>query len=79
MLIGPIKCVMCKRRNAKIMPNIQNDAISTKRPAFCSLTCAAKWAMNNIEYSMHMCSSGEQWESNPKSCEPCNKCGIEFE
>ena len=71
--IKPTKCVMCKNRNAHILSNVQDRVGSIKESAFCSLTCAARWACMSINNEMHLCPVTNQWESDMDECELCNR------
>ena len=69
----PTKCVMCKSRNAKVMLSIQDRKSSITNPAFCSLTCAARWACIQLNNEKHLCPVTNQWEFDMDGCSKCKQ------
>ena len=67
-----IKCAMCHKKFAKIMPKVQDRVGSYEDAAFCTLECAARWALIHIAYHEHWCKPQNEWVPEMYSCHICD-------
>lgn len=69
------KCFMCNEKTAKVMPKVQDRAGSYKNEAFCSMTCAARWALIYMKDEMHeWCEKCKKWFSSAQYMNGCPDC-----
>lgn len=80
-----LKCGSTTKKKAKSLVAYTNRTkkkyytMAAKDPIFCSLICAAAWALCEIgtlaDQKEHWCPSQQKWEMDPK--EQCERCSPE--